>query len=119
MISEDVMQRLREAAPKLLAAKLKDPSPGPWRVSDENCGGGVNVVDRNGNRVLHTATVWRGAEIIGSDRALANAKIAASAPAMLDVLRVLATASGAECHPEEYQRQVQEMASEVIAGLVI
>jgi hypothetical protein len=117
MISEDVMQRLREAAPKMLAAQLQAPSPGPWRVSDENCGGGANVVDKDGNRVLHTAIVWRGAEIIGGERALANARIAAAAPTMLDVLRILATATGVEYSPEEYQRQVQEMASEAIAGL--
>lgn len=117
MLDAGLIEKLRANAALQLERTAKQASPGPWMVSEENCGGGQNVVDRDGNRVLHTAVVWRGTEIVNAERAAANAKLAAAAPTMLDVLRVLATASGAECHPMEYQRQVQEMAAEVISGL--
>lgn len=117
MLHDAMIERLTADAPMRLAMAAKEPSPGPWVVDVENCGNGRNVVDRDGELVLWTAVVWRAAEIVNAERAASNARLAAAAPRMLEALRTLATASGAECHHVEYQRQVQEMAAEAIAGL--
>ena len=52
-----------------------------WTVDEENCGGGVNIIDAEGNRVAHTSRVCRaGKEIISEAQARANGKLIAAAP---------------------------------------
>lgn len=117
MISDETISILTSAAPAIQAATARLASPGPWTASEENCGNGLNVVDGKGNRVLHSAVVWRGHEIVNAKQAAANARLAAAAPRMLEALRVLAVASGAAFSPAAYQKQVQQIAIEAIAEL--
>lgn len=109
----DLLDILKAAAPAALAEARRHHSPGPWTCDEENCGGGLNIRDRHGNVVLHSAVVHKHYERVTTDNARANARLAAAAPDMLLALQAL-VAAGMGCHPEEYERQVREIAAAAI-----
>ena len=61
-----------------------------WKVTDENCGGGLNIVDENNARIAHTAEYRdKSGTIITSQEAQANARLLAAAPELLAALEAI------------------------------
>lgn len=77
------------------SAETADITPGPWSVSEENCGGGLNIVGPDGMRVAYTGEHHDNAgNVIYPAEAKANAMLIAEAPAMRDALRYYAAIKG-------------------------
>lgn len=67
-------------------ARVAAHTPGPWRISDPNCGGGQNIVDAKGRTVAHTARFFNAAkEPINEPESRANARLVAESPTLLSL----------------------------------
>lgn len=63
-------------------------TPGPWTATEENCGGGLNIVGPDGMRVAYTVEHHdKAGNVIYPEGAKANAKLIAAAPTMLAMLK--------------------------------
>lgn len=63
---------------------------GPWRVAEQNCGGGINIVDAADRRIAHTACFYDNKnEPVNESEAQANAHLIAAAPGLYLVLEAI------------------------------
>lgn len=63
-------------------------TPAPWKADEENCADGLNIQDTEGRRIAFTATI-RNPDYtpLITDEAIANARLIAAAPELLEALR--------------------------------
>ena len=85
-----------------------------WKVTDENCGGGLNIVDENNARIAHTAEYRdKSGTIITSQEAQANARLLAAAPELLAALELIEKAATFVNVVIQHQRPDGQMADDL------